>query len=78
MTPADRSALRALAQKATPGPNPYDDLRSDGWGEGDARFLSACDPVTVLALLDIADAAEAALGVLSGAIAEIRAGKEEA
>jgi len=85
MTPADRARLRALAQKATPGPWTWEEglaseiglppesydanilsptervATSDGpkW-KPNAAFIAACDPATVLALLDIADAAEAA------------------
>jgi len=53
MTPADRARLRALAQKAMNGPPGYDDAAQ-------AALDAACYPATVLALLDIADAAEAA------------------
>jgi len=53
MTPTDRARLRALAQEAMDGPPGHDDAAQ-------AALDAACDPQTVLALLDIADAAELA------------------
>ncbi len=70
--------LRALAEKATPGPwkcrkslhgNKYRTVQFDqkSWNEsmyttselepGDARLIAACSPQTILALIDVAEAA---------------------
>ncbi len=65
------SALRALAQQATPGRSIAEDPGSFTWDvmydapgflcmgidEKDARFVAACDPETILALLDAVEAA---------------------
>jgi hypothetical protein len=59
MTAAQRAALRALALKAMRahggGWEPFDGLAGDITDEGMA-FVEGCDPATVLALLDAADA----------------------
>ncbi len=66
------SALRALAQKATPGPwfsdatdaveaVPHFEIDGIPWELGltrpNAAFIAACDPQTILALLDAVEAA---------------------
>ena len=117
MTPADRTRLRALAQKATPGPWCWESHgeKSNDWtvgvaldendcpitgeindpdfiveavgnseasvlrnkvvieqensrGFGDAAYIASCYPETVLALLDIADVAEATRAGLDAAL----------
>lgn len=64
------SDLRKLAEAATPGPWDHADLGAvwgaGGWvltdaSEDDGKFIAACDPQTVIALLDERDRLRAAL-----------------
>jgi hypothetical protein len=71
MTPAQLLSLRELAKAATPGPHREcgsEVLIGDHWwrpasyghyrNNDDARWIAACSPSTVLALLDLLDARE--------------------
>lgn len=83
----DREGLRALAEKATPGPwQPSGDsievhrggtlfvaYRGNGTYD-DAAFIAAANPTTVLALLDENERMRAAVSVMSIALERIAGG----
>lgn len=70
LTPADLARLKALAEKATPGPWAIDPQEDAGYfavhGDGydwvcnaqdfaNARFIKSCDPSTIIALIELAE-----------------------